>query len=376
MRIAIDMVLAEQQPGGMFFATCALLEGLARIDTDNEYFIITSRPEEYAALQACAQAPNMYLYPLHFLFRRGMLIQHHTRVTHALHRIRPDVLHVPAFAAPIGWHGPLVQTVHDLSFLKMPWQASLYAHLYWRYCLQESVQRARRIIAVSEQTREELITCWSVSQERIHLVHNALRLSLRTEITPQEIHAIRARIGGRYILHVGRIIPRKNVETLLEAFDLLAERHADLRLVLAGGNGYGSDEVLRRVSLSPHRARIHLPGWVPEEEMGVLYAGASMLVFPSLHEGFGLPTLEAMACGTPVVASPEAASQEIAAEAVLRVDCSQAQSLKAAIARLLGDTALRERLVQLGHQQVQRFSCTACGRQTLRVYHLAAGVRG
>jgi alpha-1,3-rhamnosyl/mannosyltransferase len=161
------------------------------------------------------------------------------------------------------------------------------------------------------------------------------------------------------------------VEILLEAFELLAERFVDLRLVLIGGAGYGSSEVLRRISVSPYRARIHLLGWIPEEEISIFYAGASMLVFPSLHEGFGLPTLEAMACGTPVIASPEAASHEIAGGAVLRVDCSSALPLKNAIVRLLNDAALREQLVCQGRAQAQPFTCTACAQETLHIYRQA-----
>lgn len=372
MRIAIDMLLAEREQGGMFFAACALLEGLACIDSDNEYVIISACPEAYASLQAVSRAPNMRLHCIQLPFKRGLLVQHQMHVTRALLRIRPDVLHVPAFAAPLGWRGPLVQTVHDFAFLKMPQQSSLYAHLYWRYCLRASVGRARRIIVVSEQTRADLQAYWPVKPERVHLIHNALRSSLQAEVAPREVGMLRQRIGGPYLLHVGRIMPRKNVETLVQAFDLLAHRYPDLRLVLAGGTGYGSENVIQHIHLSPYRDRIYLPGRVAEEEMGSLYVGASIVVFPSLHEGFGLPSLEAMACGTPVIANLAAASREIVGEAVLRVDCASAPPLARAISCLLDGVSLRERLVKMGRGQARLFSGTGCAQQTLRVYALAA----
>ena len=372
MRVAIDLLVADKEPGGMLFATRALLEGLARTDQENEYIIITGRPQEY---QTLAAMPNMRIYPVRLRSWRGILIQHQLLMPGVLRRLQPDLVHVPAFAAPIGWNGPLVMTVHDLAFLKVPEQSSLYPRLYWQYLLRESVRRAQRIIAVSEQTRAELISSWSVERKRIHLVHNALRSSLSySDIAAEEVQAVRQRYGGRYLLHVGRIMPRKNVEKLIEAFDLLAAHFGDLHLVLTGGAGYGSSGVLQQIAASPYGQRIHPVGWVSDQDLGPLYAGASALVVPSKHEGFGLPAVEAMACGTPVVASPEAASLEIAGEAVLREDCSSAPQLADAIARVLTDEALREQLIRLGHAKVQHYTSEVCARATRLVYQEALGI--
>lgn len=372
MRVAIDMLIAEKEAGGMLFATRALLDGLARIDQDNEYIIITGRPEDYQKLTATA------LFRIHAIKVRtwsGILIQHQLLLPDILKKLQPDVLHVPAFAASIGWHGPLVMTVHDLAFLKVPQQSSLYARLYWQYLLRESVRRAQQIIAISEQTREELETLWSIEPERVHVIHNALRSSLyQNAISSEAVQAMRQRYGGRYLLHVGRIMPRKNVETLLQAYNLLAERFADLHLVLTGGTGYGSSGVLQQITASPYCERIHQAGWVPEQEMAPLYAGAEALIFPSRHEGFGLPTLEAMAHGTPVVASFEAASAEIAGDAVLRVDCSSDALLADAIARILTDKDLRTRLIRGGLARVAQFSPERCAHATLKVYQQAVGI--
>ena len=369
MHVAIDLFIAEKEPGDMLFATRALLDGLSRIDRANEYSIITSRPKEY---QALALAPNMHIYPVKLHSWHGILIQHQLHLPQIVRQIQPDVLHVPAFAAPIGWNGPMVMTVHGLGFLGMPRQTSLYAQLYWRYMLRESVRRAQRIIVSSEQTREELASYWSVERERIRLIHNALRPSLRSDrISTEEIQAMRNRVGGNYLLHAGRIMPSKNVETLVKAFELLAPRFEDLSLVLTGGLGYGSAGIIQQIETSSYRRRIHLIDWVSEEQLGPLYAGASALVFPSRHENFGLPTVEAMACGTPVVASPEAASVEIAGEAVLRTDCSNPTHLADAITQVLLDEALRKRLIQFGHVQAKSFTSEACAHMTLQIYQEA-----
>lgn len=372
MRVAIDLLIVEKERGGMFFATHALLAGLARVDTTNEYIIITARPQEY---QDLATAPNIRIYPLKLRSWRGILVRHQLLLPDALRRLQPDVLHVPAFAAPIGWHGPLVLTVHDLAFLKVLDQSSLYARLYWQYLLRESARRAQRIIAISARTHDELTSYWAIDKERIRLIHNALRPSLISAvISPQEIEQVRQRYGERYLLHPGRIMPRKNVERLVQAFELLAPQLEDLHLVLTGGVGYGSKEVLEHIANSPYSTRIHQTGWVSDQELAALYRGASVLVFPSRHEGFGLPVVEAMACGIPVVASPEAASQEIAGEAVYRADCANATLLAEALLRVLGDEALRTQMSVQGQIQAQSFSIEKCAQATIAVYQEALGI--
>jgi glycosyltransferase involved in cell wall biosynthesis len=352
----------------MLLATRALLHGIAQIDHTNEYTVITVRPDSYQDL-----APNIRTQSVTLPSKRGILIQHQLFLPAILQRLRPDVLHVPAFAAPFRWQGSaLVTTIHDLAFLKVPEQSSLYPRLYHKYLQRAGASRAQRVIAISEQTREELISYWSIPSERIRLIHHALRPSLQPQnISRDAITAMHSLYGERYLLHVGRIMPRKNVEMLIEAFCVLAGRFSDLQLVLTGGLGYASDKAVQLIETSPYRTRIHLAGWVSEEDLGPLYAGASALVFPSKHEGQGLPSLEAMACGTPVVASPEAASMEIAGDAVLRADCSHALPLVEAIARVLTDNKLCSQLRQLGIQQVQSFHHETCARATLQVYQEA-----
>ncbi len=367
MHIAIDLVTAECQPGGMLLATQALLYGITQSDSINEYTIITGQPDKYQRLTS-----NIYIQSVNLPAKHGILVQHQIFLPRILRQIKPDVLHTPAFAPPIGWRGALVMTIHDLAFLKVPEQSSLYPRLYHKYLQRAEANRAHRIIAISEQTYEELISYWSISPERIRVIHHALRPSLQSQhISQNAIASMHSLYGKRYILHVGRIMPRKNVERLIEAFCILAEHFSDLQLVLTGGLGYASAAVVQLIETSPYRTRIHLAGWVSEEDLAALYAGACALVFPSKHEGQGLPTLEAMACGTPVVASPEAASMEIAGEAVLRADCSHALPLAEAIAQILTDDVLCSRLRELGAKQVQLFHYETCTRATLEVYQEA-----
>jgi glycosyltransferase involved in cell wall biosynthesis len=369
MRIAIDLLLAEKEPGGMLYAAHALLERLVHVDRTNDYFVITSRPQDYRHLAVTC----MHIQPVMLHFNRALLLQHQVCVSNILRKLRPDLLHVPAFAAPLDWNGPLVVTVHDLAFLKMPMQASHYARRYWQCMLRESVLRADAVIAVSSRTRDELIACWSVDPGRIYLIHNALRnsLCLSTD-TDEEKLAAQQCYEGPYLLHVGRIMPRKNVEVLVQAFEILAPRFTDLQLVLTGGAGYGSEDVLRYIGSSCYAARIHQVGWVSDQKLKQLYQNARMLIVPSKYEGFGLPTLEAMLCGTPVIAGLEATCPEIAGEAAMYTNCSEAGPLAIAIEQLLTNDSLRQHLIDLGRVQANTFTGMDCGKKTLQVYQQIA----
>lgn len=376
MRVAIDVLLAERNPGGMLFAAQSLLSGLAQTDDGNEYIVLTSQPQDYEHLAATSHMRVHVVRPRSW---RGSLLRHQALMLPVLRQVRPDILHVPAFAAPLAWRGPLVLTVHDLAFLADAGRPSLYARLYWQHVLRHSVQRAQRIVVVSDQTRDELLSRWSVDAERIRVIPNALRPTLRH--APGSLGPTDASVpsdlaghleGARYLLHVGRIIPRKNVESLVRAFGTLAARHPDLHLVLTGGVGFGGESAMREIAESPAHDRIHLLGWVSDGQLADLYARASAVVVPSLHEGFCLPIVEAMAHGTPVVASPAAAAPGVGGDAILRASGTDAGALASAIDDVLTDADLRERLSGLGRTRTEAFSARACAAATREVYAEAA----
>ena len=369
MRIAVDLIAAEYEPGALLLATRSLLHGLAQIDHENEFIVLTVRPDDY---QELAKLPNMHIQPVSLPSQHGVLIQHQLFSPRILQEIKPDILHVPAFAAPVSWHGALVMTIHNLACIKTLEQPSLYPRLHHNYLQRASAYRAQRIITTSEQTRQHITEHWSMPAERLCLIYRALRPSLqRATISETAIQAMHSRYGQRYLLHVDRIMPSKNVGRLIKAFDLLAARLPDLHLVLTGGLDYASPKEVQLIETSPYRKRIHLAGWIAEEDLGPLYAGASILILPSRHEGQDIAILEAMACGTPVIASDEAANMEIADDSILRTDCSSTLPLVEAIAHILTDEKLRAHLIQAGYKQIQPFHHQTCARATLQVYQEA-----
>ncbi len=170
MRIAFDMFIVEQERNEAFFSTQILLDKLAHADQQNEYIVVTGRPREYYMQ---SMLPCISLYALKTRMWRGMLMQHQLLLPTALQRIKPDIVHVPNSAAPIGWQGKLVIAIHNLAFLDEQYQSSpFHAQLYWHYLLHESMQRAHCIITSTEQIRTELLGRWPIEQTRVHTVAN------------------------------------------------------------------------------------------------------------------------------------------------------------------------------------------------------------
>lgn len=363
MRIAIDLLVAEKESDDILRFIHALLDGLMQVDEENEYIIITAHPEKYRTIAA---APNMRIYAVALRSRDGILIQRQLLLPGILQKLRVDILHVQAFFAPIGWNGPLVITIYDLAFL----QISRRLSLYWQRVLRESARRAQRVIAVSEQTRNQLVRSNAVEPQRIRVIPPALHSSLQyADFSVEQVQSMQQFFGGRYLLYVGPIMPHRNVALLMQTIGLLIPHFPDLQLVMMGNMGVGSEQMLRQVEASSYRKHIHIVDPVPDEEPGLLYAGASMLVFP--QESADLSIVEAMTYGAPVVISSEAASMEIAGEAAVRIDFDTEAMLAETIAQVLTDTGLRERLIRLGQRQAWHLTREACALATLQVYQEA-----
>nr|HID12592.1 glycosyltransferase family 1 protein [Anaerolineae bacterium] len=264
---------------------------------------------------------------------------------------------------------PTVLTVHDLIFRHLPahhkplnrWYLNLTVPLYCR--------RADRIIAISECTRRDLIAAYGLPPRKITVIYEAADPRFRPQ-PPETVAAVRARYGlpDRYLIFVGTIEPRKNLARLLAAFEAVhAERLSD-GLVIVGRRGWLYDDFFGRLEQSPARDAVLFPGYVPDEDLPALYAGAQALVFPSLYEGFGLPVLEAMACGTPVVCSNISSIPEVGGDAALYFDPTDTEALTEAIHTVLSDTGLHGEMRGRGLAQAARFSWRRAAEATAQVY--------
>ncbi|MBK8988115.1 MAG: glycosyltransferase family 4 protein [Chloroflexi bacterium] len=282
-------------------------------------------------------------------------------------RRKLDALHSMAFVTPLFSPCPTIVTVYDLSFLHFPQQFPTLQRLYLSSQTGRSCRQARRVITISEASRQDVHRFFGVPLDHIAVIYPGVD-GLYRPLPPEEVAAFRRRkqLPARFALHVGTLQPRKNIPTLLDAFAQLPDHN--LHLVLAGGKGWLFDEIFRRVQALGLAERVHFPGYVPDEELPLWYNAADLFVFPSVYEGFGMPVVEAMACGTPVVASNSSSIPEAVGPAGLLFDPHHAAALADRMATVLDDPALSARMRQQGMVHAAQFSWEQAGRQTAVLY--------
>jgi len=283
-------------------------------------------------------------------------------------RARLDLFHGPVNALPLAVPCRGIVTIHDLAFLAHPEALAAGRRRYLTAITALSARRAAKIIAVSAFTRDEIVARLGVPAEKIAVVHNAVD-ALFVPLPADEIARFRAEQGlpERVILCVGTLEPRKNLTGLLDAFARLAP-HTDAELVIVGGQGWLYDDALARVATLGLAGRVRFAGFVPDEELPRWYNAASVFVYPSLYEGFGLPPLEALACGVPTVTSAGTAMAEVVGDAALLADPRDPAALAAAIGRALDDTALRAALRAAGPRRAVTFAWARAAAATRAVY--------
>ena len=297
-----------------------------------------------------------------------------------LHRERIDLLHALAFAGPLAISIPWVVTVYDLSFIRYPQSFNAANRIYLRWAIRNSLRRANRVIAISESTRRDLYATFGTSLEKTAVVYCGADPAFAPSQDRQAIAALRARRGlpDKMILHVGTIEPRKNIARLIRAF-ARAKRAAQLphRLVLIGARGWKYAEVDAVIEQEQLKDDVIFAGYVAQDELPLWYRAADLFVYPSLYEGFGLPPLEAMASGTPVVCSNAASLPEVVGDAAIQVSPENEAALADAIVRALTDGTLREQMVARGLAQAAKFSWARAARETTDVYRsvLAEGAK-
>jgi glycosyltransferase involved in cell wall biosynthesis len=280
-----------------------------------------------------------------------------------------EVLHVPTPAPVRGGRLPLVVTVHDLLPLRLPHLFTRETRAHTRLYLP-FVRRATRVIAPSTHTRAEVIELLGMPAERVRAIPEGCSERFRPREVDREALRRDFGIAGPYVLCVGTLEPRKNLTSALRAFRRVSAAVPDVELVIAGGRGWRNEAFERALGREGAR-RLRLTGFVPDERLVELYAGAACFLFPSLGEGFGLPPLEAMACGAPVVASDRPALGEVCGDAALIAPPLDVEALAAHVVAVLSDGALAERMRKAGIARAGRFTWPAAAAATEQVYREA-----
>jgi len=308
----------------------------------------------------------------------------HARLSWEMMRHPPDLLFVPSHVLPLVHPARSVVTVHDLGYHYYPETHTLSQNLYLRWSTRFNARSAVRVLADSEATRRDLIDFYRIGEEKVTVVYpgrDETRVPIRD---PGLIASACARYGvtSPYLLYVGTLHPRKNLVRLVQAFAFLlrsedagpGDSGSGLQLVLAGKKGWYFEEIfaqVRKLNLIDH---VVFTGYVPDADLPSLLSGALAFVFPSLYEGFGLPVLEAMACGVPVICSDSSSLPEVAGEAALLTDPLDGEAWVEALRRVVADQDLRRTLARRGFEQAQHFSWRQAAKETLQVLEEAGRV--
>ncbi|MCL6519941.1 MAG: glycosyltransferase family 4 protein [Armatimonadetes bacterium] len=286
-------------------------------------------------------------------------------------RLRLDILHAPAHVLPIACPCKSVVTVLDLSFVRFPQYFPRFQRQYLKCFTFWSAQRANAVITISEHSKREIVELLKVPENKVF----AIPLGIDRNFHPVAAEEI-ARVASRYgisentILFVGTLEPRKNIHSLIAAFNIVRKKfNQHCTLVLAGGKGWFYHELFEFVRQLHLGDSIRFLGYVPAEDLPALYGAASVFVYPSIYEGFGLPPLEAMACGTPVITSSTTSLPEVVDDVGIMVEPHDVEALADAILRVLCDFDLRQEMRAKGIERAKRFSWEETARQTLKVYN-------
>jgi len=270
-----------------------------------------------------------------------------------------------------------VLTVHDLIFALFPEHHLPLNKWFLNRFMPVFVRRADAIITISESSQRDLVRLYNVPTERITVIYEGVDARFQSNSDPESSTSLRQRyhLPDRFILYVGTIEPRKNLTTLLEALKPLQGMYSGLKLVIAGRPGWLYQPTFDRIKALGLEDQVRVLGYVPDEDLPALYRAAEVFVFPSLYEGFGLPPLEAMACGTPVICSNTSSLPEVVGDAGLLVNPHDVAAWTAALERLLSEAELRQELRQRGLHRATKFTWKEAAGRTLEVYQRLTGAR-
>ncbi|MGD8537835.1 MAG: glycosyltransferase family 1 protein [Candidatus Aminicenantes bacterium] len=376
MRVGFDVrpFLKEETGVGIYFKN--LLFALAAIDRENEYFLFSSSWKDRFDPRKIPPFAHKHFRDLRYPVRMINFLWYKLGwpSIDLFYKTRLDLAHSPTpLVLPSG--GKKIVTVYDLCFLEYPHLSDDESRHVFSSRIEHSLHRADKIITISHFSREQILKRFSVKKDKIHVTHLGIDRSFWRDITREEMERIRLNfhLPSSYLLFVGAQEPRKNILRLIEALKIVHNQYRKIPLVLAGRAGKDSALVMDRIKTYDLEKWIYMTGYTNDFELRGLYRSATAFVFPSICEGFGLPLLEAMASGIPIVASEAPALPEICRDAALFFDPEHPENIADVIIRVLKNADLREDLVKKGEQRVLDFSWEATAKETLSIYRSLVG---
>lgn len=372
MRIALDYTAAYEQGGGIGRYVRELTAALGRLAPEDEYLLFVAGfgarplpplPGENFAWKLTRVSPRWWARLWHRL-QLPIPVEWFTGSV--------DIFHATDFTLPPTKKTTrTLLTVHDLSFVRVPDLASPSLRTYLNVVVPRSVARADHVLADSQATKDDLVELYGTSPDKITVLLSGVDSRFRRVTDAGIIGAVRNKYNlprQPFIFSIGTVQPRKNYARLIAALAQLRRKGHDLALVIAGGKGWLDDEIY--ASLETHRVAdsVRFIGYAADDDLPALYSAAHIVAMPSLYEGFGLPVLEGMACGTPVLTSNVSSLPEVAGSAAIMVDPYSTDAIAAGLEQLAEDQALRDQLIRLGAEHVRAFSWDAAAAKLRQIY--------
>lgn len=369
-RIGIDYTSAVRQGAGIGRYTRHLIRALAELDHENRYVLFSAGRDHAGG----SWPSNFARRELPITDRHMAIIWQRLKLPAPIEWVtgRLDLFHSPDFVLPPVRKAVTALTVHDLSFMRHPECSSPPLWEYLMDAVPRSVARADIVLADSECTRRDIIELLRVPDERVHVIYAGVepRFEPGSDEVAERIALARYDLRQPFILGLGTLQPRKNFPRLIRAYHLARQKyHLDHQLVIGGGPGWLYEDIYDTIHELGLQSDVRLIGFVEDVDLPALYRAASVFAFPSLYEGFGIPVLEAMGCGTPVVTSTASSLPEVAGDAALMVDPLDIEALAEALGRLINDGALRDDLRHKGFQRAERFTWQRSAQELLSIYH-------
>lgn len=352
MKIGIDVQTTLGQKSGFGFYVKNLVDHLEKIDSQNDYVLIAPTTEKDFS------TPQRFIWD-QFSF------------PHQANKEKVDILHQPCFSAPIFYQGKVILTIHDLISHYFPQNMPSGSRLYFSKWMPLTYNRAQKIIAISENTKRDIIKLLKIPAEKIVVIHSAVGEEFKPITDAKRIEEVRTKYktGEKFILDVGTLEPRKNLSFLVRAYHLaLKQGKINHNLVLTGKKGWYFESLFKLVEELKLQNRVIFTGYVPDADLPALYNAADLFCFPSLYEGFGFPPLEALSCGTPVIAANNSSIPEVVGDAGVLLPIDNEQVWAENITKLLSDEKLRANYSRLGLEQAKKFFWAKTAQETIKVY--------
>lgn len=368
MRIGIDATALPLEPVGAGNYIVNLVQSLVKLGGEQKFVVFAQCSKQQ--LFDIPPSANLEWVLVSDSNPAVRLVWEQTVFPRLIRKSGVDLLHSLHYTRPIHLPCKSVVTFHDMTFFLFPNLHTRSKRLFFPLAIRLSARRADAIIADSENTRLDTIRLLPVSPGKIFAVPLGVNEHYRPIADPNQLQAVREKydLPAQFILYVGLVEPRKNLPLLLNAYKISTQRGVDQPLVIVGRLGWRYQQVLREIEELGIKDKVHFTGYLPPQDLPMVYNLADVFVYPSIYEGFGLPPLEAMACGTPVITSAVSSMPEHVGDAGVLVPPNDLHALADAIQRLISDDSLRSHLAYQGPQQAANYTWDRTARETLRIY--------